>query len=92
MDIGRAIRMIRQTQHLTQTELAERCYMSTNSICRLETGKAFPPQSTIDLICRKLNVPQGYILLSSIEENDFPEDKRILFRTQLVPLRDELLK
>jgi hypothetical protein len=36
-------------------------------------------------------VPVAYFMMASIEECDFPEEKRILYRTQLEPLRRELL-
>ena len=91
MDIGQAIKKIRLQRNMTQTQLAEKCSMSTNAICYLETGRNFPPKATLDRICSVLGVPQSWLLLASIAEEDFPENKRILFRTQLVPLRKELI-
>ena len=91
MDVGYAIREIRQKQDLTQAQLAERCCMSTNAVSALEIGKTFPPRSTVERVCRALGVPVAYLLMASIQEVEFPDDKRILYRTQLEPLRNELL-
>lgn len=91
MDVGLAIRKLRQEHGMTQAQFGEACFMSTNAVSALERGKSFPPRSTVERICRTLNVPVAYFLMASIEEDDFPENKRILYRTQLDPLRRELL-
>jgi transcriptional regulator with XRE-family HTH domain len=92
MNIGRAIRTLRLKKGLSQGQLAERCYTSTYSISRLEIGKAYPPKNTVERLCRALGVPVAYLLLLSIEEGDFPADKSMLYRLQLVPLCNELLE
>lgn len=91
MTTGQAIKQLRLSQGMTQAQLAQEVGMSTNAICSLETDKAYPPKATIERICRALGVPQSYFLLASIDEADFPEDKRVLYRTVLEPLRKELL-
>lgn len=92
MDIGQAIKELRVKQGMTQGQLADRCGMSTNAICSLETGKAYPPKSTVDKLCEAFGIPQSYLLMASIEEEDIPEDKRVLYRALLEPLRNELLE
>ena len=79
-------------QGMTQGQLAERCGMSTNAICSLELGKAYPPKSTVDKLCAAFGIPQSYLLMASIEEEDIPEEKRVLYRALLEPLRNELLE
>ncbi|MBR5395765.1 MAG: helix-turn-helix transcriptional regulator [Bacteroidaceae bacterium] len=91
MTTGQAIKTLRQSQGMTQAQLAEQCGMSANAICSLETDKAYPPKTTIERICLALGVPQSYFLLASIDESDFPEEKRVLYRALLEPLRKELL-
>ena len=91
MDVGLAIKTLRLKHNLTQAQLAERCHMCTNAVSALEIGKTFPPRSTVERICKALCVPIAYFLMASIEECDFPENKKILDRTQLDPLRQELL-
>lgn len=77
---------------MTQTQLAERCGMSTTAVCSLETGKAYPPKATVERLCEAFGLPTAYFLMATVEENDFPEDKRVLYRALLEPLRNELLE
>ncbi len=91
MDIGQAIKQLRIKHDMTQTQLAERCGMSANAISSLEIGKAFPPKNTIKRLCEVFDIPQSYLLVATIEEEDFPEEKRVLYRALLEPLRNELL-
>lgn len=91
MDIGKTIKVIRQKQDMTQGQLAERCNMSTTAICDLETGKSWPSRGTVERLCQAFGIPVSYILVASIEESDFPESKRVLYRALLEPLRNILL-
>ena len=91
MDIGQAIKTLRLKYGMTQVQLAERCGMSTNAVCLLETGKVFPPKATVEKLCEAFAIPQSYLLIASVEESDIPEEKRVLYRALLEPLRDELL-
>lgn len=91
MDIGKAIRTLRQQRGMSQTELARRCFSSTNSISRLETGKAFPPKHTMEQICRALDVTVAHLILESLEEHDLPEKDRQLHVAMLNQMRQDLL-
>lgn len=91
MTTGQAIRQLRQSQGMTQAHLAQEVGMSANAICSLENDKTYPPKATIERICSVLGISQSYFLLATIDESDFPEDKRVLYRTVLEPLRKELL-
>lgn len=91
MDFGQAIRTLRKEQNMTQAQLAERCFVSSNAVSAWETGGAYPPKSSVERLCKAFGVPVAYFMMASIEECDFPEEKRILYRTQLEPLRRELL-
>lgn len=90
MDLGQAIRILRVKQGLTQGQLADRCGMSTNAICYIETGRTFPPKATLERLCHGLGIPMLYMQLAYIDEEDFPEEKRVLYRALLEPLRNEL--
>jgi len=91
MDIGQAIRTLRTQQGITQAQLGMRCGLSDQAISNIETGKAFPPKGTIERICTALDIPTSYLVLTSLNEDDIPKEKRILYRTLLEPLRNELL-
>lgn len=91
MDLGQAIRALRLKQRMTQGQLAEKCDMSTTAICNIELGRVNPPKNTVERLCNVFGIPTSYLLMASIEEDDFPEEKRVLYRALLEPLRNELL-
>ena len=92
MDLGQAIKTLRQNQGLSQAQLADRCGVTVNAVSSWETGKAWPPKGTAEKICEALGVPTSYLMLAAIEIEDIPEEKRVLYRALLEPLRNELLE
>ena len=92
MDLGIAIKTFRVKQGLTQMQLAERCGISDQTISNIETGKVWPPKSTVEKLCKVFGVPTSYLLVTSLEEEDMPEEKRVLYRALVEPLRNELLE
>lgn len=66
--------------------------MSVNGISLLETGNRFPQKSTVEKLCQAFGIPQSYLMLATIEESDIPDEKRVLYRALVEPLRDELLE
>lgn len=91
MDFGQAIRMLRKEHNMTQAQLAERCSVSDSTVSDWERENTFPPKGALDRLSNAFDVPPAYLMMASIDEGDFPENKRILYRTQLDPLRRELL-
>jgi len=91
MDIGQAIKQLREKHgRIPQSELAQKCGVSVNTVSSWETGKAYPPKSSIELLCQAFGMSLAQFQLEAIEEADFPEEKRVLFRAMLEPLRNEL--
>ena len=91
MDLGEAIKMLRIEQGLTQRQMAERCGISVSTVSDWETGKTWPPRGASERVCEALGIPTSYLILASIEEEDLPEEKRVLYRALLEPLRNELI-
>lgn len=91
MNIGQAIKILRRKRNMTQGDLASRIGMSVNAVSSWEVGKSNPPKESIKLICDAFHVPVSYLLLSTVEEKDFPENKRLLYRVLLETLKNELL-
>ena len=92
MNIGQAIKKLRIERGMSQEQLADSIGMSVQSVSVWEIGKSIPPKATVDKLCEAFGIPQSLFLMSSIEESDFPEEKRVLYRAQLEPLRNELLE
>lgn len=74
MNIGKSIKHIRQEKDMLQKELAQKADISVNALCQIEKGNVFPNKTTINLICKALDVPQSYLLFFSIEEEDMPAE------------------
>ena len=91
MNLGEAIKTIRRSRGILQKELAERIGISANALVSIEHDNSFPTKETIEKICAALDIPRSYLLLSCLEEEDIPEEKRILYRVLVVPLRDEII-
>ena len=53
--------------------------ISVNALCSLETNKADPSTSTLKKIAKALDIPLSLLLLAFVSEDDFPEDKKILY-------------
>jgi len=54
--IGKQIKELRESQHLTQDELAEKAGIPQSHVCRLERGKHTPTHVTIEKIAEALGV------------------------------------
>lgn len=91
MDLGNAIKTLRIKLNMTQSQLAEKIGMSITAVSSLETGKAYPPKATVEKLCKAFGISPALFQLSLIDEGDFPEEKRVLYRALLEPLRNELL-
>ncbi len=91
MNIGQAIVAIRKKKHIKQKMLEENMGMSTNALVALEKGRSWPSAATMDRLSAALDVPQSFILLYAIDDNDIPEAKRIMCKSLLEPLKDYLL-
>lgn len=92
MDLGNAIKTLRKQKKITQKQLAELSEISTNALCSIEKGQSFPSKATISKICSSLKIPESYLLLFSITEDDIPEDKRVLYRALAEPLKEGLIR
>ena len=92
MDLGLAIKTLRISQKTTQKELAEKCGVAVSAVSVWETGKSWPPKGASERVCKALGVPTSYLLLASIAKEDLPEEKRVLYKALIEPLKEELLE
>lgn len=90
MEIGTAIKKLRESKKINQLQLSIEIEISTTALCQIEKNKAFPRKETIDKICKALNVPPSYLLFFSITEEDVPEEKRSAFRA-ISPVMETIL-
>ena len=60
--IGRKLREVREKQHLTQSDVAEKADISTNHYAQIERGEANPSIETLESILKALNVKSSKVL------------------------------
>ena len=93
-EIGAKIRQKRKALNLTQLQLAEKVELTESSISRYESGKiATMPTSTVNKICKVLNIEPAE-LLGITPETSFEYDlKEILKEVDNLPIeaKKELL-
>lgn len=61
MNIKERLKKIRNNQHLTQQEFADRLGIKRNTVATYETGKSNPSDSAIVLICREFNIREEWL-------------------------------
>lgn len=67
MNIGRAVRTVRERKMLKQKELASALAISPSFLCQIEQGKREPNPELVEKIAEKLDVPIQLILLLATE-------------------------
>jgi transcriptional regulator with XRE-family HTH domain len=74
MDIGKAIKRVREQQCVTQKELSKRCGISTSGISSMEISRVFTySKKRLIIICEALEIPLALLYLLAMEANDFPK-------------------
>ncbi|MCV2486961.1 helix-turn-helix domain-containing protein [Flavobacterium sp. SH_e] len=79
MNIGNAIKLLRKEKKMGQRDLAEKCDISINALSQIEINASFPQKSTIEKICKALDIPVSYLLFFSITDEDIPLEKQEIF-------------
>ena len=65
-DLGRRIRMLRQKQHMTQEQLAEKIDMSASFLGHIERGSRVASLETLVKLCNVLDTNPGFLLAASL--------------------------
>lgn len=81
MNFGQAIKEIRKRKGMTQKELALKCDISVTALSQIETNDSLPQKSTLKSISSALEVPNTYLFYLSLERDDVPEGKRVIYDT-----------
>lgn len=75
--IGARIQFVRRVLKLSQEELAARCDKDQQYISRLESGRASPSLTSLEIVCRELGVDLIFLFL----DGDVAEDYKHLDET-----------
>jgi|SRR6185437_9248555 len=91
MNIGKAIRELRVTKGLNQSELASACQLTQTSLSQIENGIKRPNPGTMKKICAYFNIPELVIYLLATEEADIPETKRLMYQNIFPDIKNILV-
>lgn len=89
MTIGSAIKELRKKQGLSQEELAKAAGITQTALSQIENG-ARPGEQTFSNISKALKVPEAMIHLLTLDEEDIPKQKRVLYH-KLFPVVKSLI-
>lgn len=74
MNIGKTIRLYRIQRGLSQSELANRALISVSYLSLLERNKRDPVLSTLEHICRALDIPFVLLVLAASDTTGFSKE------------------
>lgn len=70
LKVGRAIATLRRQAGLTQAELADRLYVTHQSVSKWETGAALPDITTLHALSRLMRVSLDDLLSGSVQPRE----------------------
>ena len=70
MNFSKALKLCRTQKGISKTELAEKAGLSVSYLSLLEQGKRDPVLSTIDSICKALNIPSSIFMFLASDVNE----------------------
>lgn len=88
MNVGQAIRKIRDDKGIKQKFIADKAGISNEYLSNIESGVKIPTLSSLSKICEALEITVPYLLLMAVEDNieeSVPQDKiddlKAIFKT-----------
>nr|MBP3281810.1 helix-turn-helix transcriptional regulator [Treponema sp.] len=75
------IRKLRESKSLTQQELANRCGITPLAVCKIEGGKVWPKDSSVESIAAALGVESQDLFVNKRIEDTLNEKIQILQKT-----------
>ncbi len=79
MNIGIAIKNLRQQKGLKQIDFATKCGLSQSYLSSIEKGRKEPTLSILKQISGALSIPMPVLVLFSLDKNDIPEAKQYAY-------------
>jgi len=80
MNLGNAIKHLRQQKEIKQNSLAEKSGITQTYLSQIENNVKEPNISTLKVICQNLNVPLPVLFFLAIDSNDIAPEKRSAFK------------
>ena len=91
MNIGNAIQTIRKSKGISQLELSEKIDISQAALSQIESGLKKPGEKTLDKICLILETPKSLLYVLSIDDNDVPENRKVIYEKLFPEIKKSIL-
>lgn len=91
MNIGKAIKEIREHKGLTQEQLADRVGGTAEGLDKIETGATQPEPGVVEVIASALGVPMEILRIMGLEKEDVAPEKQLIFEV-LFPIVKDMIK
>lgn len=88
MNIGNAIKQVRQHFELSQVELRTMTGIAQTSISQIESGTKEPSKKTIERICAALEIPEMVLYVLGMESADVPSSRRGVYNELYPAMKD----
>ena len=88
MNIGNAIRQVRQHFGVSQVEMSDRTGISQTSISQIESGTKNPSKRTIQKICEAFEIPEAVLYVMGMEDSDVPDTRKGAFKELYPAMKD----
>ena len=80
MNIGNAIKKLRQEKGLKQIDFAEKCGLSQSYLSLIEKGKKEPTLGLLKQISSSLSIPLPILVFLALDKDDIPDSKKEAFQ------------
>ena len=80
MNIGNAIKDLRQQKGLKQTDFAAQCGLSQYYLSSIEKGRKEPTLSILKQIANALSIPMPVLVFFSLDQMDVDDNKKEAFK------------
>jgi transcriptional regulator with XRE-family HTH domain len=81
MNLGKTIKDLRRRKELSQTDLAEKCRITSTYLSQLENNKKYPSPELAAALCTVFEVPVPILYFMAMDESDIPTEKLEAYRT-----------
>lgn len=88
MNIGIAIKSVRNHLGISQEDLSMKTGISQTSISQIENGIKSPSKTTVSKICKTLQIPEAVLYIIGIENADIPASRKEIFDELFPQIKD----
>ncbi|MBL7722493.1 MAG: helix-turn-helix transcriptional regulator [Chitinophagaceae bacterium] len=88
MNIGNAIKQVREHFGVSQVELSKKTGLSQTAISQMEKGPKQPSKSSIEKICKAFDIPIAILYVMGMQESDVSVSKKNDFEKLYPAMKD----